>query len=326
MTRPHRSKASLADRLGLAVVRAMRLTVGNLPPGLAVNFGAMLGALAHGAFPLRRDVVRSNLTLAFGATHTLEERRRIESATYRNLGMLGAEWLGLWQQGPAWLDKQIQEVEGEEHLVAMEKKHERFLVLTGHFGNWEMIGAFYGMRRKLSVVVKPLHNRLLNEELLATRRRYGLEMLSTDAPDIAQDINQAARNGRIVCFLGDQDARHAGIFTPFFGRPASTFSGPALFAIRMGIPIFPTFLLRLGPGRHRVIMRPAIEPPRAMPLRKAIALMTREHVRVLEDMIRMAPSQYFWFHRRWKTQPPRESADAKQCTESSRGSEPPTSE
>lgn len=307
MTRRDRTEVTLADRLGLGVVRAMRMTVGSLPTGLSTNFGALLGALAHGVLPLRRGVVRSNLAIAFGATHTRDERRRIERAAYRNLGMLGAEWLGLWQRNPAWIEKRIQEVEGQEHVDALEKTSTRFVVITGHFGNWEMLGAFYGLRRNLSVVAKPLHNRLLNEELLATRRRYGMEILSTDSPGIAAEITQAVRNGRIVCFLGDQDARRSGIFSPFFGRPASTFSGPAMFAIRLGIPILPSFLLRLGPGRHRVIIRPPIEPPRGLPLREAIARMTHEHVRALEDMIRQVPSQYFWFHRRWKTQPPREA-------------------
>jgi KDO2-lipid IV(A) lauroyltransferase len=323
MSRSRRSEITLTDRLGLAMVRALRLTIGTLPPGGAVNLGAALGAMAHGVFPLRRGVVRSNLAIAFGASHTVDERRRIESAAYRGLGMMAAEWLGLWRNGLAWLEKQIQEIEGEHHIEALEKAGSRFLVLTGHFGNWEMLGAFYGFRRNLSVVAKPLHNRLLDQELSGVRRRYGMEILSTDSPAIASEIIQAVRGGRIVCFLGDQDARRTGVFAPFFGRPASTFSGPAMFAIRLGIPILPSFLLRLGPGRHRVIIRPPIEPPRELPLREAIVRMTGEHVRVLEDVVRLAPSQYFWFHRRWKTQPPRQSPEAKQFTDSPPGKDSP---
>jgi KDO2-lipid IV(A) lauroyltransferase len=211
--------------------------------------------------------------------------------------------LRLWHSDPDCLARQVVEIEGRDVMERLEASGAPFLVVTGHFGNWEMLGAYFGERFRLSVVAKPLHNAALEDELSAKRKRYGMEILSTGSDQIGRDILRAVRRGRTVCFLADQDARKAGIFVPFFGRSASTFTGPALMALRLRIPLVPTFLLRLGPGRHRVVIREPLNPPEGLPTEQAVAALTQAHVKVLEDTIRLAPSQYFWFHRRWKTQP-----------------------
>lgn len=302
MTRPTKR----SDRLVVPLLRSASFTLGYLPTGVAVNLGAAAGATAHLALPIRRRVVRQNLERAFGNSHTLEELRRIEAATYRHLGMLGAECLGLWRHGPEWLDRQIVETAGVENAQPLLDEKKPFLVLTGHFGNWEMLGAYFGSRFNLSVLAKPLHNAALDRELSALRSRYGLEILTSTEKTVARNILRAVRGGRTVCFLADQDARRAGIFVPFFGRPASTFAGPALMSIRLKMPLVPAFLLRLGPGRHRVVVRPPLYPPEGLRIDEAVARLTADHVKALEDVIRLAPSQYFWFHRRWKTAPRKE--------------------
>lgn len=292
-----------SDRLVLTLLRAATATLGSLPPGLAVNAGAIAGSLARHLLPIRRKLVRENLERAFGSTHTPEERRRIESAAYRHLGMLAAECLGLWRHGPDWVKRQIVEMEGMDVLESFRERGEPFLVVTGHFGNWEMLGACFGARFRLSVLAKPLHNPLVDQELTAQRRRYGMEVLSSTESTVAREILRAVRAGRTVCFLADQDARRGGIFVPFFERPASTFTGPALMAVRLRIPLVPAFLMRLGPGRHRVVVKPPLQSPEGLSSEEAVSSLTIQHVKALEDMIRFAPSQYFWFHRRWKTAP-----------------------
>lgn len=292
-----------SDRFAVPLLRAASATFGALPPGLGVNLGAAVGAIAHRLLPLRRKVVRENLDFAFGQSHTLEERRRIEAATYRHIGMVGVEFLGLWRHGPEWLDRQIAEVAGLEGIQDILTQKKPFLVLTAHFGSWELLAAYFGLRYNVSVLAKPLHNAALDRELTAQRRRYGLEILTSTDATVAREILRTVRAGRIVGFLADQDARRAGIFAPFFGRPASTFAGPALMAVRLKMPLIPIFLMRLGPGRHRVLIRAPLYPPAGLSTEEAVARLTAAHVKVLEDVIRMAPSQYFWFHRRWKTSP-----------------------
>ncbi len=292
-----------AEALALYTLRLFAATAGRAPTRLGCAAGAAVGALAHAFAPIRRQVVRQNLEIAFGQSHTEPERRRIERAAYRHLGMLGVECLDLWKRGRAWLEPQICEERIAPETEALIRAGEPFLAATGHFGNWEMLGAYYASRFPLTALAKPLHNARLDAELTALRQRYGLELLSSVEKDVAARILQAIRAGRRICFLADQDARRSGLFVPFFGRPASTSMGPAIFAVRHKLPIVPGFLLRLGPGRHRMIVGAPLYPPADTSFREAVEQLTVGHVRALEDMIRQAPSQYFWFHRRWKTQP-----------------------
>ena len=105
--------------------------------------------------------------------------------------------------------------------------------------------------------------------------------------------------------MGDQDARRAGVFVPFFGRPASTHRGPAIFSLRFGAPAFACVARRL-PGedvRYRV-SGAAVDVPRTGDLDADVVALTAALARRLEEEVRVAPEQYFWFHRRWKSRPP----------------------
>jgi KDO2-lipid IV(A) lauroyltransferase len=108
--------------------------------------------------------------------------------------------------------------------------------------------------------------------------------------------------------LADQDAGRRGFLLPFFGRLTSTYNGPASLAIRLGVPLVPAFCLRQPDGRFRLVLFPNIEPdPTAERAAEERRIMT-EYNRLVETVIRMAPEQYFWWHRRWKTNPRRRSA------------------
>jgi KDO2-lipid IV(A) lauroyltransferase len=103
--------------------------------------------------------------------------------------------------------------------------------------------------------------------------------------------------------LADQDARRAGVFVPFFGRPASTPAGPAAISLRSGAPIVMGFPRRLPDGRHILDIQPPFgvdggDSP------EAVLDLTARHTACLESWVRMHPAQWFWLHRRWKTAPP----------------------
>jgi KDO2-lipid IV(A) lauroyltransferase len=114
-----------------------------------------------------------------------------------------------------------------------------------------------------------------------------------------------------VGIVGDQDARGAGIFVPFFGRPASTHRGPAVFSLRFGAPAFACVARRLpGPGVRYRVSGQQVEVPRTGQLDEDVEALTAALAARLEAEIREAPEQYFWFHRRWKSKPPVERQPA----------------
>ncbi|MDH3224235.1 MAG: lysophospholipid acyltransferase family protein, partial [Gemmatimonadota bacterium] len=108
-----------------------------------------------------------------------------------------------------------------------------------------------------------------------------------------------------VGILGDQDARKAGIFVDFFGRPASTARGPAVLSLRAGAPLVLAVAIREegAKPRYSVYFEP-LDQPRTGNLDRDVATLTQAYTHRLEAFIRRYPEQYFWLHRRWKTPPP----------------------
>ena len=92
------------------------------------------------------------------------------------------------------------------------------------------------------------------------RRKTGAEII--DKRGALRPVLEALRRGRMIGILLDQNAaRREGVFVPFFGRAASTSRSIALLALRTRTPIVPVFIRREGPGRHRVVVEPALSPP-----------------------------------------------------------------
>ena len=157
----------------------------------------------------------------------------------------------------------------------------------------------------MAVLAKPLHNPLIERRVANARKERKYEVIYTRGDDL-RSIIRIARQGRPLGFVADQDARRTGLFVDFFGRPASTFQGPAVFAHRLGIPLLFGTCCRTAPrGPFRMRFAPPILPDPKADREQEVARLTRAHVALLEQAIREHPEQYFWFHKRWKTRPRR---------------------
>ena len=154
----------------------------------------------------------------------------------------------------------------------------------------------------IGAIVRRQGNRLVDERLQHLRRKLGVETIyQGQAPS---RVPRLLRSNGVVGIVGDQDARRSGIFVPFFGRPASTHRGPALFALRLGAPVFSCIARRLPGSEVRYEVRgERVEFEPTGELDRDVNALTAELARRLEKEIRRAPEQYFWFHKRWKTQP-----------------------
>jgi KDO2-lipid IV(A) lauroyltransferase len=182
------------------------------------------------------------------------------------------------------------------------------ILVTGHYGNWEIAAATVASRGvPIAAIVRRQGNRLVDERLDQLRRRLGVETIyQGEAPS---RVPRVLRGNGVVGIVGDQDARRAGIFVPFFGRPASTHRGPALFALRLGAPVFACVARRLPEAGVRYeVAGERVPVPRTGDLEADVRALTALLAARLEAQVRRAPEQYFWFHRRWKTQPRAEPA------------------
>ncbi len=290
----------LLSRCTFALFRLLSL----LPARPTVALFGGIGSLAARMGLLRHRVVRGNLDIAFGDSMSEAEKARVERAAGGHLFMLLAETIFLANRPAHWARECIVEVVGAEHLQARIDDRAGAIAFGGHFGNWEVMGAYLGSRLHVHPIAKELHDPIWQERTLAMRRKFGLDPIHVGPSTLKQAL-EALRAGRTINFLIDQDMGPEGLFVPFLGRPASTMSTPAALAIRTGCRLYPGFIVRLGPSRHRIEVKPPIDPAdfREGTREERIAALTARMTREIEDMVRAHPAQYFWVHRRWRTTP-----------------------
>ena len=297
-------KATAAHRAEYLLARALEGAVSALPEGAAHRLGAGVGGLVGTPLAIRRRVVEDNLRIAF--PHASPGWiRDVADRSYAHLGREAAAMLRLSRLDPAEIVKRT-ETEGWDVLEDARSEGRGVILVTGHFGNWEIAAAAVAARGvPIAAIVRRQGNRLVDARLNHLRGRLGVETIyQSEAPT---RIPRVLRRKGVVGIVGDQDARRAGIFVPFFGRPASTHRGPALFALRFGAPVFACTARRL-PGRavrYRVSGE-RVPVDRTADVESDIRGLTAELALRLEEAVRAAPEQYFWFHRRWKSAPSEE--------------------
>jgi KDO2-lipid IV(A) lauroyltransferase len=188
------------------------------------------------------------------------------------------------------------------------------IILTGHYGNWELAGYVFGLFGfPTYAVARTLDNPYLERFLREFRERTGQRLIPKSGG--YDQIVEVLSTGKPLSMLADQDAGPRGLFVDFFGRPASTHKAIALLAIEHEVPVIVGVARRIGPGfRYEIRCADIIEPGELTGTVDDSRLLTQRYTSALEELIRQDPTQYLWLHRRWKNQPqaraPRASAMA----------------
>jgi KDO2-lipid IV(A) lauroyltransferase len=294
-----RSRAGLlAASLGLWLVFPLAWLLAHLPAAIGLVAGRRLGDLLWLVLSGRRAVALDNLRRSFGAERSAAEIRQLARRSFQNVGMNLVEGCCYFLRPTQVMLSRVR-VEGCEHLQAAAAHGRGVLILTAHFGNWELLAAAHGLTGlPLSIVTRPLDYPLLDDLAARFRRRSGAELIVKR--QAVREVLTALRRQRMVGILLDQNATRAeGVFVPFFGSRASTSKGLALLALRTGAPVVPIFLRREPDGRHCMDVGAAVPPP----VDGQIATYTSAFNRVLEATIRRTPEQWLWMHDRWRTRP-----------------------
>jgi KDO2-lipid IV(A) lauroyltransferase len=254
---------------------------------------------------IRRHVAEENLAAAFPKWDAAR-RDAVLREHYRELGRVAAEYAHLDRLARRPLGETIVEARGMEHAEAI--RGQGAVIMSGHYSNFELLGAWLTRMNPVDFVVRRLSNP--GVERMIARRRAAAGVGSIDAAHGTRRIYEALKAGHWVAFLADQDARRRGVFVPFFGRPASTAVGPARVALRTGAPLVMGFLTRRVDGAFDLDVHPplGVQDPGAP---DAALRLTAMHTAILEQHVRARPELWFWLHRRWKTRPPDHGAPAR---------------
>lgn len=286
-----------------AALLSFYLLIRVIPMRMHKPIADFIGLLLNRAVTRKRGLVQKHLGMAFGDRVSPEEIESIALRMDRHLVMNTLEFIRF----PAMGSKQILakvKFEGEEHLAAALEQKKGVIVLSAHFGNWEMLGAALVARGyPLTVVRKDQDDGLINDIIQKQRDRKGIKTVPRDKP-LFKHLITMLKSNELVALIADQGAGPEGLFVDFFGRPASTFKGPGLFSTITGAPVIPIFMVRDGYMKHRVVIRPPVEISPTGDAGGDIAAVTQGCAKAIEDIISEHPEQWLWQHKRWKTPPP----------------------
>lgn len=178
------------------------------------------------------------------------------------------------------------------------------IFITGHCGNFEVLGATMAtVGYPLIALARPLDLPRINDWLMEIRQRRGMTILTKFGA--TERLPRILDNGGRVAFIADQNAGDKGLFVPFFRRLASAYKTIGLLAMRHNAPILCGHAKRTHPDRfqYEINVREVIHPRDWADQPDPLYYLTARYTRAIENMVREAPEQYFWVHRRWKSRP-----------------------
>ncbi|HNX74071.1 MAG TPA: lysophospholipid acyltransferase family protein [Candidatus Rifleibacterium sp.] len=194
------------------------------------------------------------------------------------------------------------DISGLENLKTALAAKKGAIIVSGHFGLWEIIPPWLALHGfNVTTVVRRQNNRFVDAWFEDMRQRHGAR--TTDSGYGIRDILKSLRQGHILALMVDQDNGKQGIFVKFFKRWASAPTGPALISLKTGAPIVPVAIFPDYERQHKIKIWPAIFPGQFSNDLAGQQKLTASFTAILEEIVKKQPEQWFWLHRRWKTQP-----------------------
>ena len=248
-----------------------------------------------------RLITMHNLLRSFPGKDTAEIIK-ITKGVYRHFAIVAAEFFDLpditKDNIHQWVD-----VEGMENYQAAIARGKGVLSIVAHFGNWELMTiAVPFFLKPMYIVYRPLDSPVIDNMVEYVRTMQGNEMIPKGGS--GKRVMELLGENQIIGILSDQNvAKREGVFVEYFDRPACTGVGLAVMAMRSGAPVIPAFMARQKSGKYKFILKPAIDAVCTDNYEADLITNTQRFTKMVEEIVREYPDQWFWFHQRWKTKP-----------------------
>jgi Kdo2-lipid IVA lauroyltransferase/acyltransferase len=270
-----------------------------IPYRLRIKIGSYLGILVYKSYRKRSVIAFENIAASFPGL-SIKRHKKICKESFRHFGIAFAEFIQLLRFNDKFIGKYIS-VEGESHVAKAILKGRGIIGICPHLGNWEFVAAYVASKGyPLSVIMKRQSNPFINRLIEKFRMSFNMQLIYKSKA--AFPVLKALKQNRIIAFVADQDAGKNGIFIDFLGKSASTAQGPARFAQSLKSPVMIFTGIREKHGKFKIIISPELDIDYNKNNGNNIYNNTKIWSEKIEEYIRKYPEQYFWMHRRWKTQ------------------------
>ncbi|MDR2772005.1 MAG: lysophospholipid acyltransferase family protein [Elusimicrobiota bacterium] len=269
------------------------------PSLVAMKISKVLALFLYYFVPIRRSYLLSALSFAF-PQKTKKEIKTIIKNLHKNLAqtIVGIMFM------PTFSDEKIKNMMKIDEKVLKEvyEKGKGAVILSAHYGNWELTALSLAKRYPLSVIVAKQSNHYVDAVMNDIRTRRGFNIISRDGRSAPRQVMKALRQNHFIAILADQDESKNGVFVPFFGKLCSMPRGGSVFALRAGCPLFTAFGVQKEDGSMEVELK-EIPLPHTGNIDEDIRIINTAYSAQLEEAVRKHPEQWLWFHKKWKTRP-----------------------
>ncbi|HBR28310.1 MAG TPA: hypothetical protein DD789_02600 [Firmicutes bacterium] len=290
----------LEDLLITFIYEVVSLFIIILPDPARQKAGVLLGKLLFKAVKSYSEIAYRNMRLVLKDDMTSAEIDQLVESNFVHMGRVIVEFIMLRKLNRNNFREYIDlSIEGEEYLKEAHAKGKGVIIYAAHLGNWEWLGAILSfLGYPVTAIAQRQHNESFDRSINKIRRATGVKLIFT-RKITQRDAYVALKKNECLYVLGEQYPLSNGWPVNFFGQPTYAFSGVVRFAQRTGATIVPTFLVREGWRKHRLVFLAPYEIPKDNDQTRQQGIL-QELTDQVEMMIRKYPDQWLWIHERWR--------------------------
>ncbi|MCK4264159.1 MAG: hypothetical protein KAX27_04370, partial [Candidatus Aminicenantes bacterium] len=286
--------AKIKDSLEFLAFKAVKLLLSVVSRKLCLFIGRTVGYFFYFFDKRHRYTALSNLEAALGSELSTSELKEIAKNSFKYFGEVFLDLLKLSDSSQRKLEQLIT-VEGEENLQNALQEGKGALLFSAHYGNWEIASFFVSKKGKLSVIARPLDNKILEKKLIQIRTNFGARVIYKH--QATKQILRTLQAKEMVAILIDQNVlRSEAVFVDFFGKQAATTPSLATFFLRTKAPLLPVFCYPSSSHTYNIKILKPLEIVLKGDYNQDVLKITQLCTKIIECQIRKNPIYWFWFH------------------------------
>jgi Kdo2-lipid IVA lauroyltransferase/acyltransferase len=276
-------------------------------PSVRLKFILSLTKLAfYSKYKKKHKILTQNIDRVFGSNLSPHDKNKFIMNIISHFMQLIFEILLTTFLSRGQVKKKVCVI-GEEHLVKAAESNTGVFMLTGHFGNWELIGSALPLclkkyKRPFHCIRKNIKNKMIEKLLFRNFKRFGMEIISQK--NAIKKITRALNKNHAIVFPFDQNTsankKEPCIDAEFFGEKVHSYKSLATIVYHKKTPVIPAAMYRNASGIHVIELMPPIPWQEYSTKEESIYINTINYNKTLEKILLKKPEQWIWLYKRWR--------------------------